>query len=104
MKVVPQHSSFVPSNDYTRPTNVGSLNVTYTGAYSGMYNFTISGKYGPMMSNGQTLCVKVEIVGFEPVEGSIFGGALVTIYGNNFVDKEGFNVVKMGHTIGSETN
>ena len=54
-----------------------------------------------MLSNGLMLCVRTEIVGFEPAEGSLFGGALVTIYGNNFVDKEGYNAVKMGHTIGS---
>ena len=101
LQVVPHHSSFTASNDYTRPTNVGSLNITYTGAYSGMYNFTITGKHGAMLDNGQTLCVRTEIVDFEPAAGSLWGGALVRIWGNNFVDKEGFNAVKMGHTIGS---
>ena len=29
---------------------------------------------------------------------------MLTIYGNQFVDKEGYNIVKLGHTIGSEIN
>ena len=80
------------------------LSVKYTGAYSGSYNFTISGKNGPLLDAGAWLCVKVEIVHFEPTSGSMFGGTLLTIYGNQFVEKEGYNIVKLGHTIGSDVN
>ena len=80
------------------------LFVKYTGAYSGTYDFKISGKNGPLLSNGHTLCVKVEIVDFYPKSGSMFGGTLLKIYGNQFVEKEGYNIVKIGHTIGSEVD
>ena len=41
------------------------------------------------------------MTGFYPVEGSLFGGTLVTIYGNQFIEKEGYNVIQMGYTIDS---
>ena len=89
------------SNDENVPTQTGMLFVKYTGAYSGTYDFKISGKNGPLLANDHTLCVAVEIVDFYPKSGSMRGGTLLKVYGNQFVNKEGYNIVKIGHTIGS---
>ena len=51
-----------------------------------------------------TLEVKVELLDFHPKSGSLIGGTLITLYGNNFVNdtaRMGENVVKIGHTMGS---
>jgi len=100
------------------------MEAAYSGSYSGQYTFEVVGLYcesvNPCVEGRRTygttdsatstefaLEVKVEVSDFWPKEGSPYGGTLLTIYGWNFVDEAdrvGENIVKIGHTIGSEVD
>ena len=50
--------------------------------------------------------VKLELVDFEPRQGSMYGGTLLKLYGWNFVKSERMeeNVVRIGATIGEQAS
>ena len=97
LQVIPAKSSLEPQDDYSLPTQKGTINVKYTGAYKGMYNFTMSGIHGAMLANSVSLCVDwIVITGFSPESGSVYGGTLLTVYGNQFMEQEGYSVIKLG--------
>ena len=62
-----------------------SISVIYGGAYSGTYNINIKHKtLGKLDTEGLILVVGSEVKSFSPSQGSVYGGTILTILGNNW--------------------
>ena len=74
-----------------------SIDVKFPGAYSGSYALRItSTTYGRLSSDLLTLDVHSTVTSVQPTSGSIYGGTLMTILGENFSDVITDNPVKIG--------
>jgi hypothetical protein len=82
------------NSSYIRYMNVISVDdsaKTFTamfgGAYSGQFQISIRHKdYGLVDTEGLILDVSATVTSYTPMEGSIYGGTLLTIIGTNFGD------------------
>jgi hypothetical protein len=82
-----------------------TITVKYNGAYSGVYDLTVhSAKNGNVLANEVTFTSKIEVVDFQPKQGSLYGGTLLTITGGHFSDKITDNPVKVGYEYSSGVN
>lgn len=74
-----------------------TLMVKFPGAKSGDYIVQVSSsQQGRLMSDLLTLTVGTTITGVTPLTGSLYGGALITITGENFSNEPLDNPVKIG--------
>jgi hypothetical protein len=78
--------------------NAMSINVKFPGAVSGSYALSVSSNaYGRLFSDLLTLDVHSIVTSVSPTSGSIYGGTLITIIGENFSDDViTYNPVKIG--------
>lgn len=75
-----------------------SIKVKFPGARSGDYHIQLeSVQHGRIQSDVLALKVHGSITSVSPLEGSIYGGTLVTITGENFSDEPLDNPVKIGN-------
>lgn len=62
-----------------------TLTCMFGGAWSGLYQINVRHKhFGLINTRGLTLIVGSNVTDYHPKVGSIFGGTLLTITGNNF--------------------
>jgi len=74
-----------------------SIVVKFNGAFSGDYHIQLySATYGMIATDELALSVHSTITSVSPLSGSIYGGALVTITGENFSDEPLDNPVMIG--------
>jgi hypothetical protein len=74
-----------------------SIDVKFPGALSGSYALSVtSTTYGKLSSDLLTLDVHSTVTSVQPTSGSIYGGTLMTILGENFSDVITDNPVKIG--------
>ena len=65
-----------------------TVTVVFGGAYSGTYSIRIRhSQFGLIDTDDITLTVGSEVTSFSPATGSIYGGTLLTIHGNNWDPK-----------------
>ena len=71
----------------------------YGGAYSGVYLMEVKSKLNGMLTtpNDMNFETKIQIAGFEPKQGSKYGGTLITITGQHFSDNIQDNPVKINY-------
>lgn len=75
-----------------------SIKVKFPGAESGLYLIKLSSvQHGNIQSDLLTLSVHGTVTGVSPQSGSIYGGTLVTITGENFSNDPLDNPVKIGN-------
>ena len=75
-----------------------SIVVKYGGAYSGVYDLLVSSElHGRIVTVQKTFTAKIELVDFQPQEGSPYGGTKLTITGGHFSDVITDNPVKVGY-------
>ena len=96
-----------PNGEAARPLNVvayddtngaPSITVKYGGAYSGVYDWTVSSAAnGDLVTRDVQFEAKIAVTGFYPTQGSLYGGTLVTITGGHFSDLTTDNPVKIGY-------
>ena len=68
----------------------------YGGAKSGVYDFYVSSEAVGSMSL-LTFTSKIEVLDFNPKQGSKYGGTIITITGGHFSDNPQDNPVKIGY-------
>jgi hypothetical protein len=74
-----------------------SLKIKFPGAYSGLYTMQVSSRqHGRIDSDQLFLDVYGRVTSITPSTGSKYGGALITIYGENFSDDPLDNPVMIG--------
>lgn len=79
-----------------------TITVKYNGAYSGVYDLRVkSARNGNVLTSAVTFTAKIEVVDFQPRQGSLYGGTLLTITGGHFSDKITDNPVKVGYDTSS---
>jgi hypothetical protein len=91
---------------YVRYTNVvavdntlKTITIKYGGAKSGAFSLSVmSVSYGKFDTTGIVFTAKGTITAISPTSGSVYGGTLVTITGENFGDIITDNPVKIGET------
>jgi hypothetical protein len=77
--------------------NMNSVKIKFPGAVSGDYHIQlVSEQHGRINSDPLALKVHGSITNVSPLQGSMFGGTLVTITGENFSDDALDNPVKIG--------
>ena len=84
-----------------------SLTVKYGGAYGGVYSLEVLSELrGALSTEGITFEAKIEVADFNPKQGSLYGGTLVTITGGHFSDTITDNPVQYEATYvgGSDKN
>jgi hypothetical protein len=82
-----------------------TITVKYNGAYSGVYDLRVkSARNGNVLTSAVTFTSKIEIADFQPRQGSLYGGTLMTITGGHFSDKITDNPVKVGYEFSSGVN
>jgi len=65
-----------------------TLTCLFGGAYSGEFQISVRhSHYGRLGTDGRVLDVSASVDSFSPQIGSIYGGTLLTIQGNNFGDE-----------------
>ena len=70
----------IAANDTTK-----TLTFMYGGAWSGIYNLSLRhNQYGLINTKGLQIIVGSNITSISPSSGSIYGGTLLTITGNNY--------------------
>jgi hypothetical protein len=75
-----------------------TITVKYGGAPSDIYSLLVSSSTcGNFVTEGVTLTSIMQVNDFNPKEGSVHGGTLVTITGENFSDIATDNPVKFGY-------
>ena len=90
--------------DYTRQLYVmsvdqdtNSIKIKFPGAYSGTYHLQVSDStYGRFLSDILELKVHGTVTGISPMNGSKYGGTLITITGENFSYEPLDNPVTIG--------
>jgi hypothetical protein len=79
-----------------------TITVKYIGAYSGVYDLRVhSERNGNVLTSSVTFTAKIEVTGFEPRQGSLYGGTLLTISGGHFGTEATDNPVKVGYEYSS---
>lgn len=94
--------------DYTRYLNVigaddgaKTLTVMFGGAYSGEFQLAIRhSQYGLVDTEGMILAVTSTVSSYSPTTGSIYGGTLLTIQGENFGNYKTDNPVQLSFSDG----
>lgn len=107
-----QGNVHIEVTDHNRPLNVigqsaadKTITVKYGGAYSGEYNLIVhSDTHGNILTSGVTFTAKIEVLDFQPRQGSLYGGTLLTITGGHFSDLITDNPVKVGYEFSSGVN
>ena len=77
--------------------NTKQIEVKFGGAYSGNYKLQVTSKdLGRLNCDSLHLIVQTKVTSVSPKSGSIYGGTLLTITGENFSDDPLDNPVKVG--------
>jgi hypothetical protein len=100
------------NGDYTRYLNVigvddaaKTLTVMFGGAYSGEFQLAIRhSQYGLVDTEGMILTVEGVVNSYSPTTGSIYGGTLLTITGQNFGNEITDNPVQLAFSDGLSRN
>lgn len=84
-----------------RVSSVDDLNnkftIAFNGAPSGNYKLEVIGPYGNLDTTGINLKTEGFITSFTPIAGSVNGGTLITIIGDNFSPNNTDNIVVVGN-------
>jgi hypothetical protein len=79
--------------------NIQYFKVLFGGSESGTYTPRVRSKnYGRFDTRGVTLKTEGIVIDFNPKQGSVNGGTLITIDGINFSNEPTDNPVRIGHT------
>ena len=76
-----------------------TITLKYGGMPTGTYRILLSSiSLGKLDTSTITFTSIGKITGFDPIEGSIYGGTVITITGINFSDRSTDNPVQVGYT------